>query len=223
LRLFLLQLSARSGDGTSRLPEATIEKPWKCQKIGVNFDHLSAVHVLIAIYLIFVGILALLAQMVLPGVFPLLNLVGFGSALVPLVVIYASLELGDERAPIIAAILGLLLDLTSHSHRLGTSVLVLFSLSSLIVTQAGKPESHTFLFRLVYVLVGTFAFFVLTYVLILAESARWYWPFAVWNKITFASLLNVLIAPIFFYVIGFLPRAFGWKPSHEQKDRYYDR
>jgi len=39
------------------------------------------------------------------GHFPILNIVGFGSALVPLVVIYASLELGDERAPILAALL----------------------------------------------------------------------------------------------------------------------
>ena len=197
------------------------EKPWKCQRIGVIFDHLSAVNVIIVLYLLFIGTLALLAQMILPGVFPLLNVVGFGSALVPLVVIYASLELGDERAPVIAIILGVLLDLTSTSHRLGTSALVLFSLSALIVTQASKPESHTLLFRLVFVLVGTFAFFVMTYVLILVESARWYWPFAVWNKITFASLLNLLIAPVFFYVVGFFPRLCGWKPAHELKDRTY--
>ena len=79
-----------------------------------------------------IGVLALLAQMILPVIFsvtvPALNVLGFSSVLVPLVVIYASLELGDERAPLIAAVLGLLLDLTSSSH-LGTSVLILVSLS----------------------------------------------------------------------------------------------
>ena len=131
--------------------------------------------VLIVLYFFLLGILALLAQMVLPVIFPILSVIGFGSALVPLVVIYASLELGDERAPVLAALLGIFVDLTSSpSHHLGASVLVLFSLSALIVTQANRPESHTWLFRLIFVLVGTFTFFLLDYILILAETVRWY-------------------------------------------------
>jgi len=55
-------------------------------------------------------------------------------------------------------------------------VLILFSLSALIVTQASKPESHTWPFRLLFVLVGTFLFYLMGYVLDLAETARWYWP-----------------------------------------------
>ena len=180
------------------------------------------VPVLIVIYLLAVGVVALLAQMILPVIFPLLNVIGFGSALVPLVVIYASLELGDERAPIIAALLGFLLDLTS-SHRLGTSVLVLFSLSSLIATQASRPESHTWPFRLIFVLVGTFAFFLMSYLLVLVETNRWYWPLAVWSKITFGSLLNLILCPFFFFLVGFLPRLCGWKPAYENDDRYYAR
>ncbi len=124
--------------------------------------------VFIVLYLLALGIVALLAQMILPVIFPFLDVIGFGSALVPLVVIYASLELGDERAPILAAFLGTFLDLTS-SHHLGTSILVLFSLSALIVTQAVRPESHTWPFRLIFVLVGTFAFFLMDYVL---DSSR---------------------------------------------------
>jgi rod shape-determining protein MreD len=174
---------------------------------------------LIVIYLLFVGVLGLLAQMFLPHIFPLLNVVGLGSALVPLVVIYASLELGDERAPVIAVVLGLLLDLML-SGRLGTSVLVLFSLSALIVTQAQKPESHTWIFRLAFVLVGTFLFFVMTHLLRLVEAAQWYWPFAVWNKIVFGTLLNLVLAPLFFPLVGWLPRRLGWKPVHELHDPY---
>jgi rod shape-determining protein MreD len=177
------------------------------------------VPVLIVIYLLFVGVLAILAQMVLPYMFPLLNAAGLGSALVPLVVIYASLELGDERGPIIAVILGFLLDLLL-SGRLGTSVLILLCLSALITTQAQKPESHTWIFRLAFVLVGTFLFFVLTHLIRLIEAERWYWPFAVWSKIVFGTLLNLVLAPIFFYVAGLPPRAFGWKPAHELHDRY---
>ena len=97
--------------------------------------------------------------------------VGFGSALIPLVVIYASLELGDERAPILAGLLGLMLDLASSSHRLGISMLLLSSLSALIATQAHKPESHHWIFRLTYVLVGTFAYLLLEYLFILVETA----------------------------------------------------
>jgi cell shape-determining protein MreD len=183
---------------------------------------LRVVRVLIVLYLLVVSGVALLAQMILPVIFPVLNTIGFGSALVPLVVIYASLELGDERAPILAAVLGVFLDLTS-SHKLGTSVMVLFSLSALIVTQASKPESHTWPLRLVFVLVGTFAFYLMTYVLILAETARWTWPLAVWSKITFASLLNLFLCPIFFSGIGLIPRLCGWKPDYETQDRYYAR
>ncbi len=175
---------------------------------------------LVVVYLLFIGALALLAQMILPGIFPVLNVIGFGSALVPLVVIYASLELGDERAPVVACLLGVAVDLASSpSHRLGTTVLVLFSLSVLIVTQAEKPESHTWPFRLIFVLVGTFSFFLLSYVLILVEAGRWYWPLAVWSKITFASLLNLVLGPIFFYLVGLPPRLCGWKPDYELQDR----
>ena len=164
--------------------------------------------------------LALLAQMILPVIFPILNVIGFGSALIPLIVIYASLELGDERAPILAVILGIALDLSSRD-RFGNSALILFSLSSLIVTQAYRPEVHTWPFRMTFVMVGTFAFLLLDYVLILAESFRWFWPLAVWSKITFACLLNLLLGPIFFFLVGLPPRLLGWKPAYESQERFY--
>lgn len=175
---------------------------------------------LIVIYLLFVGVLAILAQMVLPYMFPVLNAVGAGSALVPLVVIYASLELADERGPILAALLGFLLDLMIPGSKLGTSVLILFSLSALIATQARKPESHTWIFRLAFVVVGTFLFFVMTHLLRLVEAARWYWPFAVWSKIVFGTLLNLILAPLFFLLAGLPPRALGWRPVYEAHDPY---
>ena len=129
--------------------------------------------VLIVLYLFLIGILALFAQMILPVIlavtFPALNVFGLSSGLIPLVVIYASLELGDIRAPILAAILGLLLDLTSSYH-LGTSMLVLTSLSALIATQAQKPEAHHWTFQLIFVLVGTFAYLLLDYIFILVEN-----------------------------------------------------
>jgi rod shape-determining protein MreD len=184
------------------------------------------VPVFIVLYLLFIGILALFAQMILPVIFavtfPALNVFGFGSALIPLVVIYASLELGDERAPLLAAVLGLLLDLTS-SYRLGTSMLVLTSLSALIATQAQKTEAHHWAFELVFVLVGTFAYLLLDYIFILVETARWYWPLDVWSKITFASLLNLVLSPFFFFLVGLPPRLCGWRPSHELQERRYAR
>jgi rod shape-determining protein MreD len=184
---------------------------------------LIAVPFLIVFYLLFIGLLALLAQMILPVIFPVLNIVGFGSALVPLVVIYASLELGDARAPLLGAILGLLLDLTPSSHHLGTSALILSCLSTLIVSQAHKPQSHHWAFRMTYVLVGAFVFILLDYLFMLLETARWYWPLDVWSKITFASLLNLAIAPFFFYFVGLLPRRCGWKPAYELHERQYAR
>ncbi len=179
--------------------------------------------ILIVFYLLVIGLLALLAQMILPVIFPILNIIGFDSALIPLVVIYASLELGDERAPLLASVLGLMLDLTSPSHRLGASVLILTGLSFLIVTQAHKPQSHHWIFRITYVLIGTFAFLLLDYLFMLLQTTRWYWPLDVWSKITFASLLNLVLAPFFFYLVGLLPRQCGWKPAYELRERPYAR
>jgi len=178
------------------------------------------VRVLFSIYLVFIGVLALLAQMILPVHFPFLNIIGFSAALIPLVVVYASLELGDMWAVVVAGILGLILDLVSSSHRMGTSPLILCSLSALIVTQAHKPESHYWLFRLTFVLVGTFGYLLFDYLFILMETMRWSWPLAVWSKIAFASFLNLLLTPLFFSLVGLPPRLCGWKPSYQQTDRY---
>ncbi len=179
--------------------------------------------VLIVLYFLALGVLALLAQMILPVIFavtvPALNVFGFGASLVPLVVIYASLELGDERAPLVAVLLGLLLDLNS-SARLGTSMLVLGSLSAMIATQTQRPEAHQWMYQMAFVLVGTFAYLLLDYLLILAETARWSWPFDVWSKITFASLLNLVLSPFVFFFAGLPPRLCGWRPEYEKERRY---
>ncbi len=182
--------------------------------------------VFIVFYLLFVGVMALFAQMILPVIFsvtfPAMNVLGVGSALIPLVVIYASLELGDERAPIIAAVLGFLLDLCTH-QKLGASILILVGLSTLIASQAQKPEAHHWTFQLVFVLVGTFLYLFLDYLFNLAETERWYWSLDVWTKITLPSLLNLFLSPFFFYLVGLPPRLLGWTPPHEIKERRYAR
>ena len=179
--------------------------------------------VLVVIYFFFIGVLALLAQMELPVIFPALDMVGIGSALIPLVIIYVSLELGDERAPVLAFVLGLLVDLTSQSHRLGISVLLLSSLSLLITTQAQKAELGHWVMRLTYVLVGSFVFLILDYFFNLVENGRWYWPLDVWSKITLASLFNLLLSPFFFLLVGLPPRLCGWKSAQQLRQRRYAR
>ena len=182
------------------------------------------VPVFIVLYLFFVGVLALLAQMELPVMFPVLDLVGISSAIIPLIVIYASLELSDERAPILAALLGLLLDLNCPPpHRLGVYVLLLTALSILIVTQAHKKESAHWITRLTYVLVGTFGYLIADFLLQLIEVGHWHWPLAVWSKITLASLLNFILSPLLFLLIGLPPRLCGWKPARETRPRPYAR
>jgi cell shape-determining protein MreD len=181
------------------------------------------VPVLIVFYLFLVGVVALLAQMELPVMFPILDLVGIGSALIPLVVIYASVELADERAPILAMLLGLLLDLIAHVHRLGISVLLLTSLSLLIVTQAQKGDAKHWVIRFSYVLSGTFGYLVVDYLFTRVESGHWHWPLSVWTKITLASLFNFLLSPVLFFLIGLPPRLAGWKPAREERPRRYAR
>ena len=179
---------------------------------------------LVAVYILFWGVVALLAQMILPLALPILNVVGFGSALVPLIVIYGSLEIGDETMPVVAGLLGLLLDLLAGpGHHLGISVLILTSLSALIVTQAQKPESHNWVVRLTYVMVGTFLFMLLNYVMSLVETGRWWWPLDVWSKIAFASILNLLLCPAAFLLVGLPLRLLGWMPGYEKTKRRYAR
>ena len=172
--------------------------------------------ILIVFYFLFLGILALLAQMILPTHFRVLGSIGLGSALIPLVVIYASLELGDERAPVLAGLLGFMLDLTT-SHRLGISILILSSISALIVTQSHRTESYQWPFRLTFVMVGTFAYLLLDYLFFQLETSRWSWPLTVWSKITFACILNLILYPVLFLMAGLLPRLAGWRPDYEQQ------
>jgi len=178
------------------------------------------VRFLLVPYLLFIGVLAVLAQMILPAQSRFLSDIGFDSALLPLVVIYASLELGDELALVVAGLLGAFLDLMC-SHRFGVSVLVLMSISALIVTQARRPEAHQWFYQLLFVLVGTFAFMLISYFFLQVEMWRWTWPLAAWSKITFACLLNLLISPLFFYLVGWPPRLCGWKPNYERPERYH--
>ena len=189
----------------------------------IGYDSPTAVPVFIVFYLFIVGVVALLAQMELPVMFPILDFVGVASALVPFVVIYASLELADERASILAFFLGVLLDLVAPIHRLGISVLLLVSLSLLIVAQAYKADAKHWIVRLSYVLTGTFAFLVLDYLFTRVESGHWHWPLSVWTKITLASLFNFLLSPVLFFLIGLPPRLAGWKPAREERPRRYAR
>jgi cell shape-determining protein MreD len=188
------------------------------------FDRSSIlpVPVFIVLYLFLVGVMALLAQMELPVMFPVLDLIGISSALVPLVVIYASLELSDARAPLLAGVLGLLLDLNCPPpHRLGVCVLLLASLSVLIVTQSHRKASAHWITRLTYVLVGTFGYLIADYLFTLAQDWRWELSLTVWSKITLASLLNFILSPLLFFLIGLPPRLCGWKPAREIKPRRY--
>src|SRR5471032_2410583 len=97
------------------------QAPGDAVRCGDRLILFLLVPVLIVFYLFVVGVVALLAQMELPVMFPVLDRMGVGSALIPLVVIYASTELADWRAPILALSLGLLLDLIAQTHRLGIS------------------------------------------------------------------------------------------------------
>ena len=178
--------------------------------------------IFIVFYFLALGVLALVAQMILAPNFRLLSDLGIGWALLPLLVIYASMELGDERALILAGLLGLLLDLTSHSHRLGISVLILTSISALIISQTHRPEAHSWLFRISFVLVGTFAFGLMDYFFHLVQSGNWRWPLSVWSKITFGVILNLALCPLVFLGISLPARLCGWRPSYERSESHRD-
>ena len=172
------------------------------------------------LYSFLIGLVALLAEMILPPHFPLLESLGLGSALLPLVIICASLLLGDERAPILAAALGLLLDLASDKH-FGISVLILASLSALLMTQAHTPLARWWVFRLTCVLVGTFGFLTVDYLFILLETSRWTWPLDVWQKITLASLCNLALAPFAFWLLQAPGEWLRRRPAETERKRRY--
>ena len=161
--------------------------------------------------------------MILPVIFaatfPVLNVFGFGSALIPLVVIYASLELGDERAPAPGRHLGLAAGphLLPPARHFGADSLLAFGPDRHPGAQArgsslGLPTDLR-AGRNVRLFCCSITFSSWS------ETARWYWPLEVWSKITFASLLNLVLSPFFFYLVGLPPRLCGWKPGLRIQER----
>lgn len=134
-----------------------------------------------------------------------------------LVVIYAALRLKDARTFIVVCLLGFALDLVSGDNRLGVSVIPLTLVASIVLSQAEATIARHWYFQMLLVLVGTFLYLTLTYLIYLIQawamtqtgidstvyshevSFNWNWPLFVWQGILIGSCLNAAIAPFLYF------------------------
>jgi cell shape-determining protein MreD len=166
---------------------------------------------MMVLYVLFLGWLALFAQMAVPDLpwFP-----GVKPALLALVVIYGALKLTGMRIYFVTTVLGFCLDIFSP-NRLGVSVITLSFLSALIGTQRETCVDKFWTYQILLVLAGTFFYLCLDYCFYMLQVWHFYWPFGLWTIIALGAALNALMSPFFFALFNLPPKMFGWSSGSD--------
>lgn len=171
------------------------------------------------IYLVFLGWAALLAQMTLPR-FDFLE--GASPDLLPLVIIYAALRLRGPSTFIVTLLIGWSFDLLTP-NRLGIGVVACSLLAALILTQAQSRAARHLLFAMLLVLVGSFLFFGIDYLLHRLQVWRWTWSPAIWTTMAFNAGLNAALTPILFPLFDLVPKLLNWGDYGSEERTTYAR
>ncbi len=158
------------------------------------------------LFLLFLGELSLLMQMVLPSV---AWLGGMRPAFLALVVIYGTLSLEGLSIFIVTTFLGLSLDLLSPNH-LGISVVSLSLLAALILTQCELHLARKWYYQALLVLIGTFFYVMVDYGLYLMQIGHLLFPSWLWTATALVSVFNAVISPLAFILFNSIPRLFHW-------------
>ncbi|HSI82480.1 MAG: hypothetical protein ACAI35_25510 [Candidatus Methylacidiphilales bacterium] len=168
------------------------------------------------VYLILLGLAALLLQMALPGI-TLYQGDGFADqarvVLLPMIIVYAALYSRGVALILVVGILGFTADLPSEG-RLGLTVINLAVIATVIVTQQDSRLVRLWYVRMLLVLVGTFFYTFLEYFFYLVQISHFDWPTKVWTQMIVASAINAAVCPLLFLLFNLLPRALGWLPDY---------
>lgn len=139
---------------------------------------------------------------------------GANWALMPLLVIYATLFLASYQAWIITFIIGVLIDLFSES-RLGSSTACLLAVVMLLQTQYLERWRKQWYAQMFLALVGTMFFLILDYLSFSLQRGRFVYSEGILFKMTMASLFNALLAPFFFALLNLGFTKVGCKLSQD--------
>ena len=149
---------------------------------------------MMVLYLIVLGWGALLAQMTLP---PLDFIPGGNANLLPIVIVFGVLRLQNFFIFIVTVVVGWSMDLLTPDF-LGAHVISLSLVAALMLTQAHTTLARKWFFQIFLVLVGSFLYFMLEYLLYSLQLWRWNWPANLWTIFAFNSILNAaLVVPLF--------------------------
>lgn len=103
----------------------------------------------------------------------------------------------------LVVILGLVVDLCSP-NRIGVSMISFGIAAALIVSQRRSVQRERAGYRLLLVLVGTFLFMMVDYLLFCLQTHHWRWTLMVWNKMLYPSMWNMALSPILYYGLRLL-------------------
>ena len=126
---------------------------------------------------------------------------GANWALMPLLIIYATLFLASYEAWILAFLMGLLIDLFSEA-RLGSSSVCLLAVVMLLQTQYLERWRKRWYAQVFLALVGTMFFLILDYTSFCVQRGRLIYSDGILFKMTMASVFNALIAPFIFALLN---------------------
>lgn len=156
-------------------------------------------------FVFLLGSIALVSQMFLPH---LTEMLAIRPAPLPLVIIYGALAMNGLSIFGITVILGLMLDLLSPQTP-GLSILSLSLLAWLMTSQRIFFRVDRWDIQILLALIGTFFYLIVDYLLYSAQLHQWLWPFSLWTKMVFSSMLNALVSPLFFWLTNRLTRLLG--------------
>lgn len=145
------------------------------------------------------GEAAIILQMTLPDFYTVLGdrvgtLLPSGGEpqFVILVLVAAAMYLGDWRALVVAMVLGFSFDLVTP-NRVGMAILGFSLITALLLSQAKTALGRHLLYQILLVLVATFLYQTLYYIMVSIQLWRFRWPLNVWTIIVVSSVLNAAL------------------------------
>ncbi|MEM1058894.1 MAG: rod shape-determining protein MreD [Verrucomicrobiota bacterium] len=178
---------------------------------------------------ILLGMAAIVVQMALPEFYTVLGggfttvLPSGGEPLLYMVVLVAAaMKLGDWRALVVAAVLGICFDLVTP-NRLGISLLGFSLITALLISQANTRLGRHLIYQVLLALVAAFLYQTFSYILVSIQLWRWRWPLNVWAIIVVSSLLTAALYAVIGLGAALLKRRRRPHTAHETPPSYAHR
>jgi rod shape-determining protein MreD len=166
---------------------------------------------IMSIYVILIGLMGIIAQMLFPSWSIFFEM---EPHLPALAVIYGCFMLRGQWVFLVTAFIGLGMDLLSP-QKMGLSVLSLTITTLLMLTQRRTLSAERWETRLLLIIAGTYFYQMIDYLLYSIQMQRWMWPSSLWYRMLFPAFFNAAISLILFPVATRFAVIWGWyEPRH---------